>query len=129
MLIKSKYWYYIIGLPFLFSMLPTISKMISGNEYILIRESDFYYGIFTLIFLGAVLWESFLKRRLNFLAGLSILVILFTLLAQFYKLTDSNFDLLFSAIFKTSLIMLFFALALSWVNCLKCLKNESVRFD
>ena len=116
-LIKSKYWYYIIGLPFLFSLLPTISKMISGNNLGIISELDAYYGILTLVFLGAVLWESFTKRRLVFLAWLTVVVILVTSVAQIYKLTASNFDLtLLSAIFKTCLIMLFFALALSWVK-------------
>ncbi len=115
-LIKSKYWYYIIGFPLLFSLLHTITGMITGNDETWIRESDLYYGVFTLVFLGAVLWESFSKRRLTFLAWLSILIILFTLIAQIFKIFNSNFNLFFSAIFKTSLIMLFFALALSWVK-------------
>ena len=116
-LIKSKFWMYIIGLPFLFSLLPTISKMISGTTLSLISELDVYYAFLTLGFLGFVLWESFDKRRLKTLAWLSLVTILITLIAQLYKLTDSSINLtLFSAIFKTSLIMLFFALALSWVK-------------
>jgi hypothetical protein len=116
-LIKSKYWYVIIGLPFLFSLLPTLSKIITARSIGLISELDVYYGFLTLIFLGAVLWESFRKRRLPLLAWLTVAVILFTFVAQLYKLTDSNLSqTLFSAIFKTSLIMLFFALALSWVK-------------
>lgn len=116
-IIKSKYWIYIIGLPFLFSLLPTISKMISGKTLSLISELDVYYAFLTLGFLGFVLWESFAKRRLKLLAWLSLVTILITLVAQLYKLTDSSINLtLFSAIFKTSLIMLFFALALSWVK-------------
>ena len=74
-------------------------------------------AIFTLGFLGYVLWESFLKRRLKALAFLSLVCILITLVAQIYKLLGNEINLtLFSAIFKTSLIMIFFALALSWVK-------------
>ena len=116
-IIKSKYWIYIVGLPFLFSMLPTMSKMILGSSLSVISELDVYYAFLTLGFLGYVLWESFAKRRLKILAWLSLITILVTLIAQLYKLTDSSINLtLFSAIFKTSLIMLFFALALSWVK-------------
>ncbi len=115
-IIKSKFWIYIVGLPFVFSILPTINKMLSGREGI-INELDVYYAVLTLIFLGFVLWHSFAKRRLISLAYLSLVCILITLLAQFYKLTGSAVNLtLFSAIFKTSLIMIFFALALSWVK-------------
>jgi len=116
-LVKSKTWYYIIGIPFLFALVPTISKMLSGNSLALISELDVYYSILTLIFLGAILWESFIKRRLNFLAWITLAVILFTFIAQVFKLSATVFDLvLISAIFKTSLIMLFFALAMSWVK-------------
>lgn len=116
-LVKSKNWYYIIGIPFLFSLIPTISKMFSGNSLALISELDVYYSILTLIFLGAVLFESFIKRRLQYLAWITLAVILFTFVAQVFKLTATVFDLtLISAIFKTSLIMLFFALAMSWVK-------------
>ena len=116
-IIKSKYWVYIVGLPFLFSILPTINKMVSGKSMFVISELDVYYAFLTLGFLGYVLWESFAKRRLKALAWLSLLCILITLIAQLYKLTDSSINLtLFSAIFKTCLIMIFFALALSWVK-------------
>lgn len=115
--IKSKYWIYIIGLPFLFSILPTLNKMIFGKQLGLISELDVYYSLMTLVFLGLVLWGSFAKRRLQLLAWLSLITILVTLIAQLYKLTDEMVNLtLFSAIFKTALIMLFFALALSWVK-------------
>lgn len=116
-IIKSKYWIYIVGLPFLFSLFPTISKMVSRKSFFVIRELDVYYALLTLIFLGYVLWESFARRRLKALSWLSLVCVLITLVAQFYKLTDAKVNLtLFSAIFKTSLIMLFFALALSWVK-------------
>ena len=115
--IKSKFWIYIIGLPFLFSILPTINKMISGKTVSIISELDVYYAFLTLAFLGLVLWESFAKRRLKILAWLSLVTIAITLIAQLYKLTDAEVNVtLLSAIFKTSLIMLFFALALSWVK-------------
>jgi len=116
-IIKSKYWIYIVGIPFVFSILPTISRMISGNEIAMMNELDVYYAIFTLGFLGYVLWESFVKRRLKALAWLSLVCILIVLVAQIYKLSGYSINLtLFSAIFKTSLIMIFFALALSWVK-------------
>lgn len=116
-IIHSKYWKFIVGLPFLFSFLPTLSKMASGRSYVIISELDVYYALLTLGFLGFVLWESFVKRRLKGLAWLSLICILITLAAQIFKLTDSSVNLtLFSAIFKTSLIMIFFALALSWVK-------------
>lgn len=116
-IIESKYWIYIVGLPFLFSLLPTLTRMVSGADLTMINELDVYYAIFTLGFLGYVLWESFLKRRLKALAYLSLVCILITLVAQIYKLLGNEINLtLFSAIFKTSLIMIFFALALSWAK-------------
>lgn len=116
-IIQSNYWKFIVGLPFLFSLLPTISRMVTANAAGFINELDVYYSVLTLIFLGYVLWESFAKRRLKLLAWLSVLCIITTFVAQAYKLTDSQVNLiLFSAIFKTSLIMIFFALALSWVK-------------
>jgi hypothetical protein len=115
--IKSKFWGIIVGLPFLFSLLPTISKFYSNSSVSLISELDVYYSILTLLVLGIVLWESFIKRRLVLLAILSAVCILITFAAQVFKLTDDgNTQILFSAIFKTALIMIFFALALSWVK-------------
>jgi len=116
-IIKSKYWIYIVGLPFVFSLLPTVSKMLSTDGLGFISELDVYYSTLTLIFLGIVLWSSFAKRRLKWLAWLSVVSILITFAAQIYKLTGQDVNLiLFSAIFKTTLIMIFFALALSWVK-------------
>ncbi|MCB0630851.1 MAG: hypothetical protein R2824_35225 [Saprospiraceae bacterium] len=115
--VQSRYWPYIVGLPFLFSLLPTLSKMFFGKAPTAVSELDVYYATLTLAFLGLVLWESFAKRRLRFLAWLSLACICITFVAQLYKLTDRSIDLtLFSAIFKTTLIMIFFALALSWVK-------------
>lgn len=115
--IQAKSWGLVVGLPFLFSLLPTISKLINQEAGSLISELDVYYALLTLLLLGFVLWESFSRRRLLGLAYLSVICVFITLIAQVYKLigTDLN-QLLFSAIFKSLLIMIFFALALSWVK-------------
>lgn len=116
-LIKSRFWPVVIGIPFVFALLPTLYKTFLVRDLAAIEELDVYYALLTLIFLGFVFWESFKKRRLPLLAWLSIITVLVTLVAQVYKLLDDKVNLLlFSAIFKTSLIMLFFALALSWVK-------------
>ncbi|NQZ74526.1 MAG: hypothetical protein HRT61_00180, partial [Ekhidna sp.] len=116
-LIQSGYWRLLVTLPFIFSLLPTINRMLTANEDSFINELDVYYSVFTLVFLGYVLWESFERRKLKMLALLSAVCILTTLAAQGFKLFGSDIDqTLFSAIFKTCLIMLFFALALSWVR-------------
>lgn len=133
-IIKSKYWKLIVGFPFLFSFLPTLNKIIFEKEGI-INELDVYYSVLTLVFLGWVLWHSFSRRRLVSLAYLSMICIGITLLAQVYKLTGSTINLtLFSAIFKTCLIMIFFALALSWVkelseNVIPAVERIRIRFD
>lgn len=114
--IKNRYWPLIVGLPFVFSLLPTMSKLIFHGNVRLISELDVYYSILTLAVLGLVLWESFINRKLAALAYLSTVCILVTFAAQIFKLTDGDSQILFSAIFKTSLIMIFFALALSWVR-------------
>ncbi|MGB3465296.1 MAG: hypothetical protein WBA74_08500 [Cyclobacteriaceae bacterium] len=144
-IIKSGYWKYIVVLPFVFSLLPTVNRMLFAGKYTFISELDVYYAVMTLLFLGWVLWESFEKRCLKMLAWLSMLCIITTFVAQIYKLLASDINLtLLSAIFKTSLIMLFFALALSWVkdlsenvipDCaslfitLSRIKNENNKFD
>lgn len=116
-LIKSNTWKYIVGIPFIFSLGPTINLMVSGKSYGIINQLDVYYAFFTLIFLGYVLWESFEKRRLKLLSWLTVLCTIIILAAQLYKLLNTSINLLlFSAIFKTCLIMLFFALAMSWVK-------------
>lgn len=116
-LIKSRFWLLIVGLPFVFSLLPTLSRLFLGASITLISELDVYYATLTLVFLGYVLWDSFANRRLPILAVLSLVCILFTFWAQLQKLNPLDTSLiLYSSIFKTSLIMLFFALALSWVK-------------
>lgn len=127
--IKSKTWLIIIGLPFLFSLLPTLSKLVTQSSNSIISELDVYYSTLTLIILGMVLWESFSRRRLKLLAYLSIVCIAITFAAQLYKLTNANVNqILLSAIFKSCLIMIFFALALSWVKdiseTLSIVKNQ-----
>lgn len=116
-LVKSKHWLLIVGLPFIFSLLPTISTLLQHNISGMISELDVYYSILTLVFLGLVLWQSFAKRRLHFLAWMSLVCILITFGAQVLKLSGVSINLILcSAIFKTCLIMMFFALALSWVK-------------
>ena len=116
-IIKSNHWHLIIGILFLFCLLPTLSRFITAGTSALTQELDVYYAFFTLTFLGAVLWTTFQKRRLASLAYLSLVCIAITFLTQIFKLTGATINVtLFSAIFKTSLIMLFFALALSWVK-------------
>lgn len=116
-IIESKTWYIIVGLPFLFSLLPTLSRMVSGSSTSLVSELDVYFAVFTLIVLVFILWESFKKRGLVLLGYLSVVFVLVTLIAQLYKFTDDVQTLiLYSAIFKSLLIMIFFALALSWVK-------------
>ena len=114
-LIRSEYWNWIIGLPFLFSLLPTVRRLF--GEGALIGELDVYYSLMTLGFLGLVLWHSFARRRLPSLAWLTLICMGITLFAQLLKLSGlPQYLLLFSAVFKSALIMLFFALALSWVK-------------
>ncbi len=116
-MIETKTWYIIIGLPFLFSLLPTVSRMITGSSESLVSELDVYFAVFTLIVLVFILWESFTKRGLYLLGYLSVIFVLVTLVAQLYKITDEvQTLLLISAIFKSLLIMIFFSLALSWVK-------------
>jgi hypothetical protein len=116
-IISSKYWAVIVGLPFLFCLIPTMRITLSGVGIGFIAELDVYYSILTLVFLAYVLWTSFYRRRLKLLSWLSLICIAVILAAQLFKFTDSEMYLtLSSAVFKSSLIMLFFALALSWVK-------------
>jgi len=124
--IESDFWKFIVGIPFLLACLPILSKYIFGRQYNFINDLDVYYSILTLLFLGAVLWESFERRQLKLLSILSVVCIIITFVAQLYKPLDNILNqLLFSAIFKTCLIMIFFALALSWV---KEILEESVKY-
>ena len=112
--------------PFVFSLMPVVSRLVSGDAHSII-EFDVFYSLFTLGFLAIVLFESFVKRRLQMLAYLSIVCILVTLSAEVLKLTGTNLNmLLLSAIFKTSLIMIFFALAMSWVKELAEKFNKAI---
>ena len=118
-IIKSNYWLLIIGLPFLLVMLPTIYELIMGTGIQSFGELDVYYSTLTLAILGWVLWGSFVKRGLKLFAYLSALCIIITFAEQVLKpnILEGN-QILFSAIFKTSIIMIFFVLVLSPVNSL-----------
>ena len=119
-IIKSTYWRFWVLITFLFAVLLTLLMLwgiIVPARVTFIYSVDFIYAIFTLIFLGLVIWSSFEKRGLRVLAYLSAICIACTMAAQIFKLDDSDFlRLFFSCTFKTILIMLFFALTLSWVE-------------
>lgn len=116
-IIESDSWKYIVGIPFVLAIIPILAKYLLDREYNFVNDLDVLYSILTLIFLAAVLWESFARRKLKLLSILSSVCIIITLIAQLYKPLDNTLNqLLFSAIFKTCLIMIFFALALSWVK-------------
>lgn len=116
-LVQSRSWVYIIIFPFLICVLATLGMIFSQEiSPRFINSLDVLYALVpTLPFLGWILWESFAKRQLKLLSWLSSLGILFIVVAQVLKLSP-NSELLFSGIFKTTLIMLFFALAMSWVK-------------
>lgn len=116
-LVKSPSWFYLILFPFLICFLATLGMMFSQTNFSgFISSLDVLYALVpTLPFLGWILWESFAKRQLRLLSWLSLTCILFIVVAQILKLSPSN-QFLFSGIFKTTLIMLFFALAMSWVK-------------
>ena len=68
----------------------------------LISSLDVLYALVpTLPFLGWILWESFAKRQLKLLSWLSLIGILFIVIAQVLKLSTSS-ELLFSGIFKNA---------------------------
>ena len=119
-IIKSTYWRFWVLITFLFAVLLTAFMLwgiIVPAKISFIYSVDVLYAIFTLIFLGLVIWSSFAKRGLVVLAYLSAICIACTLAAQLFKLNDSDFlRVFFSCTFKTILIMLFFALTLSWIQ-------------
>ncbi|MEL6717354.1 MAG: hypothetical protein AAFP82_01425 [Bacteroidota bacterium] len=116
-LVKSPSWFYLILFPFLICLFATLGMMFNQENFSgFISSLDVLYALVpTLPFLGWILWESFAKRQLRLLSWLSLTCILFIVIAQILKLSPSN-QFLFSGIFKTTLIMLFFALAMSWVK-------------
>lgn len=119
-LVQSDSWRFIVVITLVFSTLLTIMMMtgiLIPSKIEFIYSVDFIYAIFTLIFLGMILWSSFAIRGLKILAFLSVTSIGLTLIAQLLKLDDNVFwQIFFSCTFKTVLIMLFFALALSWIK-------------
>lgn len=118
--VRSESWRWLVISTFGFSAVLTLlmlSGLIIPKRITLISSVDLIYAIFTLFFLGLTFWASFEKRGLKILAYLAALSIAFTLAAQILKLFDSDFlKILLSTTFKTILIVLFFALALSWVE-------------
>ncbi len=120
--VKSDAWLFIVGTTFFICTAVSIlmiTKVIIPSKAAFIYSVDFIYAMFTLSFLGLILWESFEKRGIKLLAYLSVVSIACTLIAQVLKLNleDTVFwGIFFSCAFKTILIMLFFALALSWVK-------------
>lgn len=118
--IKSAAWRLLVITIFVFGVLVNLlmlTELIAPKNPALIYSLDVAYAVFTLIFLGLTLWASFEKRGLKNLAYLSAICIICTLIAQISKLNFSDFlQIFFSCTFKTILIMLFFALALSWAE-------------
>lgn len=119
-LVQSESWRWLVFSTFGFSAVLTLLMLLGvliPKRITLISSVDLIYAIFTLFFLGLVLWASFAKRGLKILAYLAVISIAFTLAAQILKLGDSDFlKILLNCTFKTILIVLFFALALSWVE-------------
>ena len=119
-ILKSEAWKWLVGITFFLSALFTIF-MLTGvttpGRPTFINSVDTVYGVFTLFFLGLILWTSFEKRNLRVLAWLSVICIVTTLVAQVLKVFDTDFwRIFFSCIFKTTLILLFFALVMSWIK-------------
>ncbi len=124
-LVGSGYWPLVVGLPFGLALLPTLRQLLVGQPAAIVSELDVYYALLTLAFLGLVLWTSFTRRRLPTLAYLTAVCMIVTVGAQGLKLgADPGNQVVLAAVFKTCLIMLFFALALSWVREL----TETARF-
>ena len=118
--LKSHSWNLVVGITFLFSVVMTIGIIVGvfvPKTTSWVYGIDVFFALFTIFFLTLILWESFDKRNLRALAVLSACCIFFTLAAQFLKLGDTEFwKVFFSCVFKTTLIMLFFALTMSWVE-------------
>ncbi len=119
-IVRSEGWRLTVWTTFVLSALITalmFLQVIIPAQPNFISFVDLLYAMFTLSFLGIILWSSFEHRGLKTLAYLSAVCILFTLVAQFLKLADDIFwSIFFNCVFKTVLIVLFFALALSWVE-------------
>lgn len=119
-IVQSDSWRWLVIISLIFALVLTLLMLggwIIPLKYTFIYTIDLLYAVFTLFFLGLILWTSFAKRGLPVLAILSVLTIGFTLMAQILKLSDPLFNkVLFNCIFKSVLIMLFFSLALSWVE-------------
>lgn len=119
-ILKSEAWKWLVGITFFLSALFTVF-MLTGvttpGRPTFINSVDSVYGVFTLFFLGLILWTSFEKRNLKVLAWLSVICIATTLIAQVLKIFETDFwRIFFSCTFKTILILLFFALVMSWIK-------------
>ena len=116
-LVTGATWPLVVGLPFALALLPTLRQLAGGAPAPLVSELDVYYALLTLGFLGAVLWTSFARRRLPALAALTVACVGMAVGAQALKLGAApGAQVALAAVFKTCLVMLFFALALSWVR-------------
>lgn len=119
-IVRSESWRLLVWITFIFAVLLTLLMLLGAvvpTKTTFVYSVDFIYAVFTLFFLGLVLWASFARRQLKSLSYLSAISILFTLAAQVLKLGGPEFwKILISSAFKTILIMLFFALALSWIE-------------
>ena len=119
-ILQSEAWKWLVGITFLLSALFTAFMLIGITTPVrptFINSVDSVYGVFTLFFLGYILWASFEKRQLRVLAWLSVLCIAYTLIAQVLKVFETDFwRIFFSCTFKTMLILLFFALVMSWIK-------------
>jgi two-component sensor histidine kinase len=79
-------------------------------------------GIPTILGLGFVLSETFIKRKLYAICVFTILILLFTLLVQFWKAdilpissnSYPNFGFLVNIIYKLLMVLVFYSLAFSW---------------
>ena len=94
------------------------SSSVSTNQFLTSATNmiDVFYAFLTLLILGITLWNSFDQRNFRALAILTVICIGFTVIAQVMKMGGYDFwGIFFSCTFKTMLIMIFFALALTWV--------------
>ena len=120
-IIRSQSWIFIVFFPFIISLIINLGILVglfTPAQTVFVNTLDLVYAILiTLPFLGWILWESFEKRGLKTLAWLSLISIALTVIAQISKLNeDYLFKAVSSGIFKPILIMLFFALVMSWMK-------------
>lgn len=97
-----------------------VSLVISGTaEDEAIYVFDTVFAVFTLGFLGYMLHHTFQKRRIRHLGSLAIVVLVITIIAQALKIGGEPvafYRYLTAAVYMSLLVMLFFALAYSWLK-------------